>query len=42
VGLGLGHTTLRTASFYTPLSGGVTVADWVRDVIAGTIHQVGP
>ncbi len=42
VGLGLGHTTLRTPSFYTPLTGGVAVSDWVGDVIDGTITQVGP
>lgn len=41
-GLGLGHTTLRTPSFYTPLTGGVTPAQWVGDVVAGTITQVGP
>lgn len=41
-GFGLGHTTLCTASFYTPLTGGVAVSDWVGDVIDGTITQVGP
>jgi hypothetical protein len=41
-GFGTGHTTLRTASFYTPLTGGVTPADWLADVIDGTITQVGP
>jgi cysteine-rich repeat protein len=41
-GFGLGHTTLRGPSFYTTSVGGVTVAQWVGDVIAGRVRQVGP
>jgi cysteine-rich repeat protein len=41
-GGGLGHTTLRGPSYYQALTGGVTVADWVAQVIAGMTVQVGP
>ena len=41
-GNGLGHTTLRTTSYYDTSIDGVSVADWVGSVIEGTITQVGP
>ncbi len=41
-GFGLGHTTLRGPSFYVTSVGGTTVAQWVGDVLAGRISQVGP
>lgn len=42
VGLGLGHTTLRSPSFYVTSVGGVSVPEWLGDVLDGRVVQVGP
>jgi len=39
---GITHMYSQFADFYTPLAGGVTLVSWVNDVLAGTMHDVGP
>jgi hypothetical protein len=39
---GIEHMYLSFDDFYEPLSGGVTIASWVSDLIAGTARNVGP
>lgn len=40
--LGVGHTVLRGPSYATTIVGGVSVEQWVGNVIAGTTQQIGP
>jgi hypothetical protein len=39
---GIEHMHLQFDAFYQALSGGVTVADWTRELIGGRIQNVGP
>ena len=39
---GQNHTVLRSPSFWTTVIDGVSVPDWVGDVLSGQIKQVGP
>jgi hypothetical protein len=39
---GLGHTVLRSPSFWTTVIDGVPLPEWVAGVIAGEVEHVGP
>ncbi|HVU01620.1 MAG TPA: pectin acetylesterase-family hydrolase [Polyangiaceae bacterium] len=39
---GKNHMYEQFPDFYQPLSGGVTLASWTKDVLAGTMNNVGP
>jgi cysteine-rich repeat protein len=39
---GLGHTVLRSPSYYLTSIDGTSVPEWVGDVLAGRVTQVGP
>lgn len=41
-GYGLWHTVLRSPTYYTTMVGGVPVAKWVENVIAGKVEHIGP
>lgn len=41
-GFGLGHTVLRSPSYYLTSIDGTSVPEWVGDVLAGRVTHIGP